>query len=155
MSTKIITIKSFAEMGFYRLSNITKDLTEHHLDWTSCSEANTIRTILTHLNQELHVYIPRMLIGKTPDAWPDDYTGNTSYSLEKIMNDLTEGKTKLYKMLDDTTDEALEKEVDMFMGKRPLQFYVTLMISEIIHHEGQIAAILGVERRMNPTGPQN
>ena len=142
-------------MGFFRLNNITKNLTEYHLDWKSCTEANTIRTVLTHLNQELHVYLPRMLTGKTPDDWPEDYTGNLSYSLEKIMTDLEEGKTKLYKMLDATTDKALEKEVDMFMGKHPLQFYVTLMISEIIHHEGQIAAILGVERRNNPVEPPN
>jgi len=142
-------------MGFFRLSNITKNLTEYHLDWKSCSEANTIRNILTHLNQELHVYLPRMLIGKTPDDWPEDYTGNPNYSLEKIMVDLEEGKTNLYKMLDETKDETLDKEVDMFMGKHPLQFYVTLMISELIHHEGQIAAILGVERRMNPIGPKN
>ena len=148
-------MKSFAEMGFFRLNNITKDLTEFQLDWKSCDEANTIRNILTHMNQELHVYLPRMLTGKTPEDWPDDYQGNLNYSLEKIMLDMEEGKTKLYKMLDETTDEALEKEVDLFMGKRPLQFYVTLMISEIIHHEGQIAAILGVERRMNPIGPQN
>jgi len=95
-----------------------------------------------------------MLIGKTPDNWPEDYTGNPDYSLEKIMVDLEEGKTNLYKMLDATNDETLDQEVDMFMGKHPLQFYITLMISEIIHHEGQIAAILSVERRMNPVGPK-
>ena len=147
MSDTVKTMKSFVEMGFFRLGRATADLTEEQLDWKSCPEANTIRWILTHLNTELHVYLPRMLTGKAPE-WPEDYVGNEGYSLEKILGDLKAGQKKLLKTLDATSDEALAKEVELFMGKRPLQFYVTLMISEIIHHEGQIAAILGVEKRI-------
>jgi len=148
MSEKISIMKSFAEMGFFRLGNVTKKINEDQLDWKSCADANTLRWILTHLNQELHVYLPRMITGKTPENWSDDYVGNPDYSLEKIMKDIEEGKKNLYRILDNSSDESMEKEVDFFMGKRPLQFYVTLMISEIIHHEGQIAATLGVEKRM-------
>lgn len=108
----------------------------------SCADANMLRWILTHLNQELHVYLPRMLGGTVPDDWSEDYIGNPSYSLEKIMGDLESGKKNLLGLLDETKDESLNVEVDLFMGKKSLQFYVTLMISEIIHHEGQIAAIL-------------
>ena len=89
-----------------------------------------------------------MLGGTVPDDWPEDYIGNSSYSLEKIMGDLESGKKNLLGLLDATKDESLNVEVDLFMGKKPLQFYVTLMISEIIHHEGQIAAIVALDKRI-------
>ena len=148
MGVKVGVLKSFVEMGFYRLGNVTKNLSKELLDWKSCADANTLRWIITHLNQELHVYLPRMLGGSVPEDWPDDYIGNPGFSLEKIMDDLESGKKKLLGLLDETKDESLDVEVDLFMGKRPLEFYVTLMISEIIHHEGQIAAIIALDKRM-------
>jgi uncharacterized damage-inducible protein DinB len=124
------------------------------LDWKSCTEANTIRWCLTHLSSELHAFVPKILTGNLeykPEGWPDDYEGNLSYSLKKIMGDIEAGKDKLMKSLDEVTDESLAEEIDWFFGKQPRQAYLLLAISEIMHHEGQIAAILGVEKRMKGT----
>jgi len=154
MSEKVKTIKAFAEVGFNRLDRATKDLTEEQLDWKSCSEANTIRWVLTHINNELYTFIPKILKGDkeyTPEGWPSDYVGNESYSLEKIMKDYAEGKEKVLKKLGKVTEETLTKEMDWFYGKVPVENYLMLAVSEIIHHEGQIAAILGVEKRMKGT----
>lgn len=154
MSEKIETIKAFTNVGFSRLDRAIKDLKEEQLDWKSCPEANTIRWILTHLASELHVFVPKILKGDkdyVPEGWPEDYTGNTSYSLEKILGDLETGKAKLMKSLDKLTPETLAEEIDWFYGKKPKEAYLMLAISEIIHHEGQIAAILGVEKRMKGT----
>lgn len=151
MSDKIDTIRSFTLLSFDRLERAIKDLKEEQLDWKSCPEANTVRWLLTHLSCEFHVYIPQILMGNkeyTPEGWPEDYTGNTSYSLEKILGDLEEGKKKLMKSLDEISAEALTEEVDWFYGKQSKQHYLMLLISEILHHEGQIAAILGVEKRL-------
>jgi len=151
MSDRIETIKSFALLGFSRLENATKDLKEEQLDWKYCPQANTVRWLLTHLSNELHVYIPKILKGDKdyyPEGWPGDYIGNTGYSLEKIRGDLDEGKNKLIKSLEETADEALDEEMDWFYGKLPRLSYLNLIVSEILHHEGQIAAILGVEKRM-------
>lgn len=151
MSEKIGSIKAFAQMGFDRLERATKDLKEEQLDWKSCSEANTIRWILTHLSQELHVSIPRVISGDKgymPKDWPSDYVGNMGFSLKRIMEDLESGKADLMKRLSELTAESLSEEIDYFMGKRSREYYVTLMVSEILHHEGQVAAILGVEKRM-------
>ena len=154
MSEKIETIKAFAKLGFDRLERAIKDLKEEQLDWKSCPEANTIRWILTHLSSELHVFIPKILTGNkdyVPEGWPEDYTGNTGYSLEKILGDLKEGKAKLMKSLDEISAESLAEEMDWFYGKRPKENYLMLAVSEILHHEGQIAAILGVEKLMKGT----
>ena len=154
MSEKAEAIKAFAALGFDRLERAIKDLKEEQLDWKSCPEANTIRWILTHLSSELHVFVPKILKADkdyTPEGWPDDYVGNTGYSMEKILGDINEGKAKLMKKLDKLTAESLAEEVDWFYGKQPKERYLMLAVSEILHHEGQIAAILGVEKRMKGT----
>ena len=151
MSGKIETIKAFAQVGFDRLERATKDLKEEQLDWMSCPQANTIRWLLTHLSSELHSFVPKILKGDKgykPEGWPDDYVGNSAYTLKKINVDLDEGKKKLMKSLDKLTEEELAVEMDWFYGKKPKEAYLMLAISEIHHHEGQIAAILGLESRM-------
>jgi len=151
MSERVDVIKAFAQLGFDRLERATKDLKEEQLDWKSCPKANTIRWILTHLSSELHVFVPKILTGNkdyAPEGWPEDYTGNPGYSLEKIMGDIKEGKAKLMKSLDEIKVASLAEEMDWFYGKRPKENYLMLAVSEIMHHEGQIAAILGVEKRM-------
>jgi len=50
--------------------------------------------------------------------------------------------------LDKVKDEDLAKEMDWFMGKLPVGNYLMIGVSEILHHEGQIAAIRGVEKRV-------
>jgi uncharacterized damage-inducible protein DinB len=55
------------------------------------------------------------------------------------------------KKFDKLTDESLAEEIDWFYGKQPKEKYLMLAVSEILHHEGQIAAILGVEKRMKGT----
>jgi uncharacterized damage-inducible protein DinB len=154
MSEKIETMKAFAQVGFNRLDQAVKDLTEEQLDWKSCSEANTIRWNLTHLASEMFVFVPKIIKGDKeykPEGWPDDYVGNESYSLEKIRGDLEKGKVKLLKKLGNLTEEVLAEEMDWFLGKQSKQAYLMIAISEILHHEGQIAAILGVEKRMKGT----
>ncbi|MBD3207569.1 hypothetical protein GF319_14655 [Candidatus Bathyarchaeota archaeon] len=147
------TIKEFANLGFMRLERATSDLTEEQLDWQSCREANTIRWILTHLNSEFFGFIPKIVSGNKDleSELPEDYVGNMEYSLEKIMGDLEKGKIKLMGMLDDLDNEDLDEEMEWFFGKRTKGFYLMLAVSEIVHHEGQIAAILGVEKRMKGT----
>lgn len=154
MSCRVEAVKAFAEIGFMRLERATKELKPEQLDWQSCTEANNIRWILTHLSMEFHSFVPKIVKGDknyAPKGWPEDYVGNKSYSLEKIMKDIESGKKNVMKMLAGLNDEDLKKEIDWFYGKRPKEFYLMLAISEIVHHEGQIAAILGVEKRMKGT----
>lgn len=154
MTKKTDMLKAFASLGFERLERATKDLKPEQLDWKSCPQANTIRWILTHLSSELHAFVPKIVKGDkeyTPKGWPSDYVGNTSYSLEKIMGDIKVGKENLMKTLGRLKDTDLAEPLDWFYGVQPKEKYLILAISEIIHHEGQIAAILGVEKRMKGT----
>ena len=150
----IESIREFAEIGFNRLDNSLKDLTEEQLDWMSCSQANTIRNILTHLISEWHGFVPKAIAGDKDakvKGVPEGYIGNKELTLEKIMADLKAGKDHLRSELAKVKNEDLGKEMDWFMGKKTRGFYLTLDISEIIHHEGQISAIRGVEKRLKGT----
>ncbi len=151
MDEKIETIRAFTQLGLDLLDRRTADLEEAQLDWKSCAEANTIRWILTHLSYEMHVFFPKVVKGEKdykPEGWPGDYVGNAGYSLEKIKGDLETGKAKLMKMLGNLTPEDLAEQMDWFSGVKPKEAYLMLGVSEIFRHEGQIAAILGVEKRM-------
>lgn len=148
---KVDTIYEFAELGLFRLDRALKDLTEDQLDWQSCSEANTVRNILTHLVYEWNDFIPRIVAGDKDakvKGVPEGYIGNKDLSLEDIMRDVDEGKIFLLEQLCKVKDEDLLTEIDWFMGIKPLGFYLMLGVSEIIHHGGQIAAIRGVEKRL-------
>jgi len=144
---KVDTIKHFAGMSLNRLDNTTKNLSEEQLDWKSCSEANTVRNILGHLVGEWYGFIPKIAAG-SKDAEVEGYAGTEGKSLEQIKADYEAGKTNLMKTLDGISDEALAKEMEWFMGKQSTANYLMLGVSEILHHEGQIAAILGVEKRI-------
>ena len=149
--TKIETIREFAEVGFTRLDNSLKDLTEEQLDWMSCSKANTIRNILTHLVSEWYGFVPKIIAGDKDakvKGVAEGYIGNKELSMAKIMADLKEARDYLRSELAKVKDEDLTKEMDWFMGKKTRSFYLMLGVSEIIHHEGQIAAIRGVEKRL-------
>jgi uncharacterized damage-inducible protein DinB len=155
MTDKLEAIKIIAQIGLGRLERATKELKPEQLDWRPFPEANTLRWILTHEAYILHVAFPRILlgdIGYLPEGWPDDYQGNEGYSLEKILGDLEEGGAGLMEGLDGLTDESLGEEIE-FAGIRTRKWAVMWMISEIIHHEGQVAAALGAWKRMKNERP--
>ena len=148
---KIDTIKEFAMLGFTRLDRAIDGVTEEQLDWMSCSEANTVRNIVTHLISEWYGFVPKIIAGDKDapvKGVPEGYVGNADMSLEEIMKDYNEGKKHLLEQLGKVKDEDLAKEMDWFMGKQTVGFYLMMGVSEIIHHEGQIAAIRGVEKRI-------
>ena len=144
---KVDVIKHFATMSLNRLDNATKNVTEEQLDWKSCSEANTIRNILGHLIGEWYGFIPKIVAG-SKDAEVEGYAGTEGKSWDEIKVDYEAGKANLMKILDGISDEDLAKEMEWFMGKQSTAHYLMLGVSEILHHEGQIAAVLGVEKRI-------
>lgn len=92
-------------------------------------------------------YLPKLLAGDK-DLEVKGYPGAEGKSLEQIMNDLAEWQRYLLAEFDKVKEEDLAKEMDWFMGKQTVGSYLMFGVSEIYHHEGQIAKIRGVENRM-------
>ena len=154
MSGQIEFFKDLAEMAFGRLERATKELTEKEIDWRPLEEANSIRWILTHLSQICNVGFPRIFKGDPkykPADWPDDYVGNTSYSLEKVMSDLEKGKNTLMSGLKKLTPADLETKIPLWGGTRKRHFALMTYLFEIIHHAGQIAYLKGAIGRRRKT----
>ena len=156
MSDRVKTMKTFAELVFGRFDNSVKDLKEAEAEWKPVGEANNIKWILTHLSQQWNVGVTRAIKGDPaykPAGWPDDYVGNTSYSLAKIMKDLKEGRENVLKSLDKLNPADLDVEITTQRGVRKRETMLMMLLSEIPHHEGQIAYIRGAVGRRRLTEP--
>ena len=156
MSDRVKTMKTFAELVFGRFDNSVKDLKEAEAGWKPVGEANNIKWILTHLSQQWNVGVTRAIKGDPtykPAGWPDDYVGNTSYSLVKIMKDLKEGRENVLESLDKLDPAGLDVDVTTPRGVRKRETMLMMLLSEIPHHEGQIAYIRGAVGRRKLTEP--
>jgi len=154
MSDKVELIKTFAEIAFERFDSAMKDLSEKEIDWRPMEETNSIRWILTHLSQQWNVGIHRILKGDPeykPKDWPEDYVGNRSYSFEKIMSEIENGKNKVMSGLEELTLAELEAEIPLWGGTKKRQYGLLIYLSEIFHHEGQIAYLRGAVKRRRQT----
>jgi hypothetical protein len=123
-----------------------KDLKESEIDWKPVDEANNIKWILTHLSQQWNVGFQRTFKGDNnykPAGWPDNYVGNNEVTLAKLSVDLAKGRAAVLEGLGKLTAADLAVEVQSPSG--PVKRYDRLMrqLSEIMHHEGQIAYIRG------------
>jgi hypothetical protein len=151
LSEKIESLKAFAILAFGRFDNSMKDLKESEIDWRPVEEANNIKWILTHLSQQWNVGFQRTFKGDNsykPRGWPDDYVGNKSVTLARLLTDLTKGRAIVLEELGKLSPSDLSVDIQSPSGL--VKRYDRLMrhISEIIHHEGQIAYIRGaIERR--------
>jgi len=153
MSGKVSLMKRFAEIAFERFEEAMKNISKEEVDWQPMEEANSIRWILTHLSQQWNVGIPRILKGDPefkPEGWPADYIGR-SYSFEKLMDDLKNGKNAVLRGLEELDPAGLEAEIPLWGGTRKREYGLLIYLSEIYHHEGQIAYLRGAIRRRRQT----
>jgi len=145
MSERVGIIKAFAELAFSRYERATEDLKETVIGWRPLEEANNIRWILTHLSRQWNVSIPRVLEGNqeyTPEGWPENY-GEIDHPLEKLLSDLEKGKSTVLSGIDKLSPADLDEEVPSRRGPTKRQSRLLISISEILHHEGQIAYLRG------------
>jgi hypothetical protein len=141
ISEKVETIRRFADVSFDRFDKAVENISEKELDWRPIEEANSIRWILTHLSQQWNVGMPCVLKGDPkykPNGWPENYVGNQSYSLDKIIGDIDKGKNTVMQGLSELSAADLEAEIPLWGGRRKRQYGLLLYLSEILHHEGQI-----------------
>jgi len=146
LSEKVESLKSVANVAFGRFDMTMKDLKESEIDWKPVEEANNIEWILTHLSQQWNVGFQRSFRGDNnykPADWPDDYVGSKTITYSKLSADLAKGRAAVLEGLGKLTVADLAVEVQSPSG--PVKRYDRLMrqLSEIMHHEGQIAYIRG------------
>jgi hypothetical protein len=156
MSEKVESLKVFANLAFGRFDNTMKDLKESDIDWKPVEEANNIRWILTHLSQQWNVGFQRTFRGDNnykPAGWPDDYVGSKTITYAKLMADLAKGRAAVLEGLGKLSAADLAVEVQSLSGMVKRHDRLMRQLSEIAHHEGQIAYIRGaIGRRRQKDG---
>ncbi len=154
--SKIETLKAFANTAFGRYEMTMKDLKEADIEWKPVEEANNIKWILTHLSQQWNVGFQRTFRGDNgwkPAGWPDDYVGG-KITYAKLSADLAKGKAGVLEGLGKLTEADLSVDVQSPSG--PVKRFDRLMrqLSEVAHHEGQIAYIRGAITRKRQKDPK-
>lgn len=56
--------------------------------------------------------------------------------------------------LDSLSPESLEDILDWYIGEERREVYLMILASEILHHEGQVAAAIGLKRGMDGLAPK-
>ena len=156
-SSRIEAMKTFTEFGLTRLGWDLRKLDDETLDWKVTPEANTVKWLLRHISMILNVYLPRGFTGNLnyqPDKWPDNYHDSDQRSLETILEDIEKGKEATISGFDGLSDDSLDDLLDWYIGEEKREFYLMILSSEILHHEGQIAAIIGLRKRIGGEPPE-
>jgi hypothetical protein len=142
-------LTDFAEYIFREITHTNDGLTPEILDWNPVNEANNIHWILTHQTRIASVLLPQVITRtNNPENWDDDYQ-KQPHSLEELRNDLKEAREKVLSMLDGLSEEDLNKETTVWNNKCPLKEPVFALLGELMHHNGQIAMLKGIKRRID------
>ena len=156
-STKIEAMKIFVEYGLTRLTWDIQELEETILNWRINPKANSVKWLLTHISMILNVYFPRALtnnLSYLPENWLPEYHDNEYLTLETIMNDIEKGKNETLNGLNQLSENSLEEMLNWYIGEAPRETYLMILSSEILHHEGQIASIIGLKKRLSGEPPK-
>jgi len=156
-STKIEAMKIFTEYGLTRLAWDLNELDEDTLNWRITPKANSVKWLLTHISMILNVYFPRALsnnLSYLPEKWLEEYHDNDNLTLETILNDIEKGKIETLKGFNQLSDNSLKESLNWYIGEAPRETYLMILSSEILHHEGQIASIIGLKKRLSGEPPK-
>ena len=141
-------LKLFLDTGYRRLVWDLEEADEILLDWSIHQDANTIRWLLNHISTILYVYIPRAITGDlnyTTKKWQDYHEKK---GLKDYLREIQKGKAQADFMLEGLNHDMLEEELDWYIGVDTRNNYLVLLVSEILHHEGQVAATIGLKERI-------
>ena len=142
-------LKDFAEYIFRRITQTADEVTLEELDWKLVEEANSIHWILTHLTRIACLLIPQVITETYNQSGWDDHYEEEPHTLEELKNDLNGGIENVLSMLDELSEADLNKEIMIWGKMRPKKEPVFALLGELMHHNGQIAMLRGIKKRMS------
>ena len=148
-SSSMKVLADYAGYVFVRIDQNITDITPEMLDWKPVMETNTIRWILVHITRIASLLIPQVL-KKTynPMDWDDDYE-KQEHSFEELKSDLAKARVEVTKLLSEIDEAQLEEEIQIWGEMHPMKIPLFVLLSELVHHNGQIAMLKGVYKRNN------
>lgn len=141
-------LTDFAEYIFREITHTNNDITPGILDWKPVEGSNSIRWILTHQTRIANLLIPQVITGTYNPAGWDDHYQEEPHTLDELINDQREAREKVLPMLDGLSDADLNKEIMIWGEMRPLKEPIFALLGELMHHNGQIAMLKGIKKRI-------
>jgi uncharacterized damage-inducible protein DinB len=142
-------LTDFTEYIFREITNTNDKITPEILDWRPVEEANSTHWILTHQTRIASLLIPQVITGtNNPAGWDDNYQ-EQPHSLEELRNDLREAREKVLTLLDGLEEEDLNRGIMIWGSTQPLKEAIFALLGELMHHNGQIAMLKGINKRTN------
>jgi hypothetical protein len=166
----IIQTLNVAEDG---LLKAVQDLTPYELSWRPGLESNPIGFLLWHITRSEDSLVSSLLCGGKQQVWetgkwgeklglaPDSKNTGNSYNREQVICFATPELNRMIEYhqavractieyLKTVKPADLEAKVPFFGGREvPASFVVSIVLSEIFQHSGQIAYVRGMLRGLN------
>jgi len=121
----------------YNLDFIADD----KLDWKPAPEANSALEIVHHLIGVIP-HITALLRGAKEGTSPQEAAASEKPATREAAKEQLLAATKSYlEFLQTVTPEDMQKSVVSPFGKMPFWFMVGIVVTDCIHHHGQIAYI--------------
>jgi len=142
-------LTDFAGYIFERITQTANEITPEIMDWKPVNEANSIYWILVHMTRIAYLLIPQLLTGTyNPEGWDDDYE-QQKHSLTELKEDLGKARVRVLSLLSELDEAQLDEKVMIWGSMRPLKEPIFVLLGELLHHNGQIAMLRGINKRVN------
>jgi len=148
MPEKMYYLNEFTESVYSRIEKTLENLTQEEIEWSPTPQSNNIKWILTHLVRISKLLLPQVIKGETTGRWEDQYESQ-EHNLDELMRDVKESQKTVLNGLNKLTSVNFEEEIPLWGGKHKRKRGIYVLLSELIHHNGQIAYIRGAYRRVN------
>ena len=142
-------LTDFAGYIFERVTQTANEITPDIMDWKPVNEANSIYWILVHMTRIAYLLIPQLLTGTyNPEGWDDDYE-QQKHSLTELKEDLGKARVRVLSLLGELDEAQLYEKIMIWGSMRPLKEPIFVLLGELLHHNGQIAMLRGINKRVN------
>jgi uncharacterized damage-inducible protein DinB len=143
MSAKAEVFKEAFQFAYEALGRTLEGTDDKEYTHRLTEASNDVQSILNHISRMTNLNIPRIISGDfsyTPEGWRGDYVEH-GYGLEKLVNDIDEGREKVLGGIAGLSDKQLEEILPMMSGPYPRKIGLYAYLGELFHHRGQIAFI--------------
>jgi uncharacterized damage-inducible protein DinB len=150
MSAKAEILREEFEFAFSALERTLEGTDDKEYTYRLTPASNNIQAILHHLSRITNHNIPSIIRGEPYHA-PGDKPAEPdepSQSLEKLLDDIDEGKEIVIEGVAGLSEEDLDEVVSLMAGPYPRKIGLYAYLGELFHHRGQIAFIRGTIRRL-------
>lgn len=142
-------LTDFAGYIFERVTQTANEITPDIMDWKPVNEANSIYWILVHMTRIAYLLIPQLLTGTyNPEGWDDDYE-QQKHSLTELKEDIGKARVRVLSLLGELDEAQLDEKIMIWGSMRPLKEPMFVLLGELLHHNGQIAMLRGINKRVN------